>query len=207
MPKLHPKIIDANREKIERVALRLFCAQGFHGTSMRQIAQHSRVSLGNIYNYYKTKDELFTSIVNHYAVIMNRERQKLLDSVQDPFDPRQIEAMARLIRRLVFGYGDFWLLMYVDVTEFGNRHFKKFFPGLTDLFRRQYQAQFSKRSAVREEKGMKEVDPAVVFAAMWMQFFNYFLVERLFRGSHHLGMSDKQVIETFSDFYRRLQCQ
>ena len=84
MPKLHPTVIDANREKIEQVALRLFCAQGFHGTSMRQIAQRSRVSLGNIYNYYRTKDELFTSIVNHYAVVMNRERQKLLDSVDDP---------------------------------------------------------------------------------------------------------------------------
>jgi AcrR family transcriptional regulator len=204
MPKLHPTVINANREKIERVALRLFCAQGFHGTSMRQIAQQSRVSLGNIYNYYKTKDDLFTSIVNHFAVVMNRERQKLLESVQDPFDPRQIEGMARLIRDLVYQFGDFWLLMYVDVTEFGNRHFKKFFPGLTDLFRRQYGRQFSKRSRARIKK---EVDPAVVFAATWMQFFNYFLVERLFRGSHHLGMSDEQVIKTFSDFYRRLQCR
>jgi AcrR family transcriptional regulator len=202
MPKLHPTVIDANRKKIEQVALKLFCAQGFHGTSMRQIAQRSRVSLGNIYNYYRTKDELFTSIVNHYAVVMNRERQKLLDSVKDPFDARQVEAMARMIRDLVYRHGDFWLLMYVDVTEFGNRHFKKFFPGLTDLFRRQYGKAFAKRT---RRRGKCELDPAVVFAAMWMQFFNYFLVERLFRGSHHLGMSDERVIDTFSDFYRRLQ--
>lgn len=203
MPKLHPRVIDANREKIEQVALRLFCAQGFHGTSMRQIAQRSRVSLGNIYNYYRTKDELFTSIVNHYAVVMNRERQKLLDSVKDPFDVGQMKAMARMIRSLVYRHGDFWLLMYVDVTEFGNRHFKKFFPGLTDLFRHQYSKEFAKGIGRR---GKNECDPAVVFAAMWMQFFNYFLVERLFRGSHHLGMNDEQVIDTFSDFYRRLQC-
>jgi AcrR family transcriptional regulator len=202
MPKLHPRVIDANRERIERVALRLFCAQGFHGTSMRQIAERSRVSLGNIYNYYRTKDELFTSIINHYAVVMNRERQKLLDSVKDPFDARQVKAMARRIRDLVYRHGDFWLLMYVDVTEFGNRHFKKFFPGLTDLFRRQYGQEFAE--GIRRQ-GKDKRDPAVVFAAMWMQFFNYFLVERLFRGSHHLGMNDEQVIDTFSDFYRRLQ--
>jgi len=202
MPKLHPTIMDANREKIEAVALRLFCAQGFHGTSMRQIAERSRVSLGNIYNYYKTKDELFSSIVNHYAVVMNDERQKLLESVRDPFDACQVEAMAWLIRDLVYRHGDFWLLMYVDVTEFGNRHFKRFFPGLTDLFRRHYAREFGKRSF---RKGGKGRDPAVVFAAFWMQFFNYFLVERLFRGSRHLGMSDEKVIETFCGMYRRLQ--
>lgn len=202
MPKLHPTIIDANRRKIERVALKLFCAQGFHGTSMRQIAERSRVSLGNIYNYYKTKDELFTSIVNHYGVVMHRERQALLEAVKDPSDPRQIISLALKIRDLVDRHGDFWLLMYVDVTEFGNRHFKKFFSGLPDLFRRQYARQFSRPGL---KKSLQGIDPAVLFSAMWMQLFNYFLVERLFRGSLHLGMSDEKVIETFSELYRRAQ--
>jgi AcrR family transcriptional regulator len=200
MPKLSPTMIDANRDKIERVALRLFCGQGFHGTSMREIAEHSNVSLGNIYNYYKTKNDLFTSIVNHYGVVMNEERRKLLESVPDPSDPRQIKALAFKIRDLVDRHGDFWRLMYVDVTEFGNRHFKRFFSNLPKAFRTHYAAAFSKKSA---NKGLAGLDPAVVFGAMWMQLFNYFLVERLFRGSHHLGPGDKQVIDTFAELYRR----
>ena len=202
MPKLHPSIMDANRERIERIALKLFCAQGFHGTSMRQIADHSRVSLGNIYNYYKTKDELFTSIVNHYGEVMNRERQKLLEAVEDPLDSRQIKKLAGRIGDLVKLHGDFWLLMYVDVTEFGNRHFKRFFTGLTDVFRKHYGVPFAR---TRKGKGKSSLDPAVVFTATWMQFFNYFLVERLFHGSRHFCMSDNEVIEAVTEMYRRLQ--
>lgn len=202
MPKLHPTVIDANRKKIEQVALRLFCAQGFHGTSMRQIAEKSRVSLGNIYNYYQTKDDLFTSIVNHYGLLMNQERQRLLETVKNPLDPRQIKILALKIRDLVDRHGDFWLLMYVDVTEFGNRHFKRFFTGLTDLFR----DHFAKECAVStRRKSLRGVDPVFAFAALWMQLFNYFLVERLFRGSRHLGKSDEEVIEAFSELYRRIQ--
>lgn len=201
MPKLRPAIIDANRKKIERVALRLFCAQGFHGTSMRQIAERSKISLGNFYNYYKTKDELFTSIVNHYGEVMQRERQQLLESLQDPFDPEEMKAFALRVRDVVYRHGNFWLLMYVDVTEFGNRHFKRFFSGLGQVFRNHFAEHFAKPSVKR---AMRNIDPGIAFGAIWMQFFNYFLVERLFRGNRHLGASDREVIEALSKLYARL---
>jgi AcrR family transcriptional regulator len=201
MPKLQPAIIDANREKIERVALRLFCAQGFHGTSMREIADRSHVSLGNIYNYYKTKDELFSSIVNHYGEVMNRERENLLTSIRHPFDRAQIRLLAMKIRDVVYRHGDFWLLMYVDVTEFGNRHFRRFFLGLTDEFRKRFAKEFAQPNLRKSFQGL---DPGIAFAAMWMQFFNYFLVERLFRGSHHFGMPDRKVVEELAEMYQRI---
>ncbi|MDD5543431.1 MAG: TetR/AcrR family transcriptional regulator [Acidobacteriia bacterium] len=201
MPRLHPNIVDANRRKIERVALRLFCAQGFHGTSMREIATRSHVSLGNIYNYYKTKDELFTSIVNHYGQVMNTQRDRLLESIHAPFERDEILGLASRIRDVVYRYGDFWLLMYVDVTEFRNRHFEKFFLGLADEFRNRFRREFSQPQLRR---GLKGLDPGMVFAAMWMQFFNYFLVERLFRGRRHFGMADAAVVKGLSQMYERV---
>lgn len=41
----------------------LFIKQGFRNTSIRQIANLSDVSIANIYNYFKNKDELFQYIV------------------------------------------------------------------------------------------------------------------------------------------------
>lgn len=168
---------------------------------MREIADRSHVSLGNIYNYYKTKDELFTSIVNHYGQVMNTQRDNLLASVHNPFEEDEIRSLALKIRQVVYRYGDFWLLMYVDVTEFGNRHFKKFFLGLADEFRKRFSREFSKPGVRR---GLKGLDPGMVFAAMWMQFFNYFLVERLFRGRRHFGMADAAVVKGLSRMYQRI---
>jgi len=38
------------------------------------------------------------------------------------------------------------------------------------------------------------IDPALAFTAIYMQFFTYFLVEKLFGGKQHLGMPDERAI-------------
>ncbi|HEX6729699.1 MAG TPA: hypothetical protein VF074_06800, partial [Pyrinomonadaceae bacterium] len=35
------------------------------------------------------------------------------------------------------------------------------------------------------------------------QFFNYFLVEKLFGGNRHFGINDEQVIESLTNIYCR----
>jgi AcrR family transcriptional regulator len=46
------------KERIERSALTLFVKRGIAETSIRQIAKAARISLGAMYNHYKSKDEL-----------------------------------------------------------------------------------------------------------------------------------------------------
>jgi hypothetical protein len=36
-----------------------------------------------------------------------------------------------------------------------------------------------------------------------MQFFNYFLVEKLFGGKRHMGLSDDRVVEHLTDIFCR----
>ena len=52
MPKLSPSAIEKNKNRIEEAAKKLFIKQGFHATSMRNIAARAGTSLGNVYNYY-----------------------------------------------------------------------------------------------------------------------------------------------------------
>ena len=39
------------------------------------------------------------------------------------------------------------------------------------------------------------IDPALAFTAIYLQFFTYFLVEKLFGGKQHLGVPDEAAIE------------
>ena len=52
----------ATKERIARVALRLFAEQGFAATSTKQIAKDAGVSEGLIFRYYPTKLGLLTSL-------------------------------------------------------------------------------------------------------------------------------------------------
>ena len=46
------------RERIERAALKRFVEQGIEETSIRQIAETAHISLGAMYNHFKSKEEL-----------------------------------------------------------------------------------------------------------------------------------------------------
>ena len=54
---------DYTREKIVEVARREFLLKGFAKTSTRDIAASAGIGVSNIYNYFKSKDELFRHIV------------------------------------------------------------------------------------------------------------------------------------------------
>ena len=54
---------DTTRYQILTAAEKLFHKKGFTGTSMREIAADSNIGLGNIYNYFKNKDDIFRAIV------------------------------------------------------------------------------------------------------------------------------------------------
>jgi hypothetical protein len=89
--------------------------------------------------------------------------------------------------------------MYIDVLEFENRHFRRMFQGLTSKLRKLFAPQFAelkRRGLVAEG-----VDPAIGFTAVYMQFFNYFLVEKLFGGDNHFGITDDAVVNSLSRIF------
>ena len=51
------------RERIKEVAVEHFNANGYHGTTIRNIARDVNCSLPMIYYYYKNKKELFDEII------------------------------------------------------------------------------------------------------------------------------------------------
>lgn len=53
---------DDIKEKIDNAALKIFVEKGYEKTKISNIATESNVSVGNIYRYYKSKEEIFYSI-------------------------------------------------------------------------------------------------------------------------------------------------
>jgi AcrR family transcriptional regulator len=199
MPKLSSEAIVKRKETIEDAARELFIKQGFHRTSMRDIARGAKVSLGNLYNYYPTKEAIFESLINGYVTVVDDKLRSIFAEIDEPLEPESLRRLGELVGKLVNEHSDFWLLMYIDVLEFQNQHFRKMFDGIIDRFRKIFAEKF--REA--EERGdlRTGVDAALVFTAAYMQFFNYFLVEKLFGGNKHLGLSDEQALNYITKIF------
>lgn len=51
------------RDRVVEAALQLFAEHGYHGASMRQIADAATVAVGGIYNHFRNKEELLTAVI------------------------------------------------------------------------------------------------------------------------------------------------
>jgi AcrR family transcriptional regulator len=201
MPKLSEDAVERKKGRIEDAAKQLFIRQGFHATSMRNIAARAGTSLGNLYNYYPTKEAILGSIISKYQQVVDERLRSMFDEIEDPLNPNDLKRFARLVKQMVNEHHEFWLLMYIDVLEFENQHFRKMFENLAQKLRHRFAKPFAelKRSGALHDG----VDPAIGFTAAYMQFFNYFIVEKLFGGNLHLGISDEQAINSLTGIYSR----
>lgn len=201
MPKLSQTVIEEKKDVIEEAAKELFIKQGFHATSMRDIAQNANVSLGNLYNYYRTKEELFESIIGKYQQVLNRSLKDMFAEIEEPLEPENLLRLGNLVKDVIDKHQSYWLLMYIDVLEFQNRHFRLMFDGLSAKMRVRFAREF--HTAQTNGDLREGVDAGLAFTAAYMQFFNYFLVEKLFGGNGHFGLSDEEAIKSLTDIFCR----
>ena len=201
MPKLNQEIVAEKKEHIETAAKLLFIKQGFHGTSIRQIAAQAGVSLGNLYNYYKTKENILESLISKYEEIITDRFDDMFSQIEEPLLTQNFVKLGKLLQEVVADHYEFWLLMYIDVLEFDNQHCRKFFEGLSKRFGQRFDQHFY---ALKKQKLLNEdVDPALGFTVAYLQFLNYFLIEKLFGGNHHLGINDEEALLKLSELFCR----
>ncbi len=68
---------ELKRESILKTALKLFSAHGFHKTTIPDIANALNMSVGNLYNYFKSKDILAKEIIKYTSEVLGQEIQKV----------------------------------------------------------------------------------------------------------------------------------
>lgn len=76
---------DAKRERLIIAAVKVFAQKGFHATKMQDIADLADVGKGTLYEYFKTKDELFLAVydkwMDDYEAAMSNAATAHLDPV------------------------------------------------------------------------------------------------------------------------------
>jgi TetR/AcrR family transcriptional repressor of nem operon len=59
-------VATGKRERLVESATALFHQQGIHSTTLADVAEQADVPLGNVYYYFKTKDELVGAVLDGY---------------------------------------------------------------------------------------------------------------------------------------------
>ncbi|AKQ47553.1 hypothetical protein TH63_07780 [Rufibacter radiotolerans] len=99
---------ETSLQSILDAALELFAEQGYDKTSIRQIAQRADISLGLLYNYFKSKEDLLKEI-------LVKGRQDILASFERPEGLTPIQFLEHHIRKtfeLLEKNKNFWRLYH-----------------------------------------------------------------------------------------------
>jgi len=79
------QLFDARRHQILDAATAIFAAKGFHGATIRQIAQQAGIADGTIYIYFKTKTDLLLGILDRINE-SERRAEDLSEGISGNFD-------------------------------------------------------------------------------------------------------------------------
>ncbi|MGB5176166.1 MAG: TetR/AcrR family transcriptional regulator [Thermoanaerobaculia bacterium] len=175
-------------------ALELFSSQGFGATSMRQIAEDSGISVGNLYHHFPNKEAIFRRLIQDYWQGLQEPDHPLARLFQRAAFPDDLEEMAEVIGQVVEENAAYILLFYVDVIEFRGEHIRAFYEDMARNFRQVYGDSLAERQNAGE---FGDVDPlvAVMVATRW--FFYFYTVEKCFGMPMHLGLEPKKATEEF----------
>jgi AcrR family transcriptional regulator len=161
---------ELSKNAILQAAYDLFANNGYHGTSMRQIASKADIALGGLYNHYQSKEQVFQAVLKEYhpyyevfPVIKSVEAETIKQFV--------VEASNRMVVALNTR-PRFMNLMFIEIVEFNNVHmvemFSEFLPGSLELVNR------LKRL---EKDHLRELPSLMLIRLFLGMIFGYYLSE------------------------------
>jgi AcrR family transcriptional regulator len=127
------------RTAIIEAAYSVFLEKGYHGASMRQIAERAGVALGGIYNHFAGKEDIFAAVLDAYHPY--RRILPVLDKAAGETIEEFVHDAARQIKNEIVGAELKILpLAFIEIVEFQGRHLarlaEKIMPNMLDFVRR-----------------------------------------------------------------------
>ncbi len=96
-----PKFVDKERKikEIAQAALTLFSEKGYAATSVSQIAKAAGIGKGTIYEYFRTKADIFVAALWEWTARFEKRLAKHLEEIENPIE--RLHAIAEMNIELV----------------------------------------------------------------------------------------------------------
>ncbi len=80
----------AKRQLLLDAAAEIFARKGYHATRVSEIAERAGVAKGTVYEYFRTKEELFYALLDSWLTQFEHELSEQLTGVADPLQQADI---------------------------------------------------------------------------------------------------------------------
>jgi AcrR family transcriptional regulator len=77
-------LIDRRRQQIIDGALRIFIAKGFHKATVREIAREAGLTMGSLYNYIRSKQDIIFIVYDYITGVLRDQMRQAIEGIDDP---------------------------------------------------------------------------------------------------------------------------
>ncbi len=184
---------ETTRLAIENAAIQLFLEQGYHATSMRQIADHAELALGGIYNHFSSKDEIFEAIIidqHPYKRILPLILAVEGESAEEFFRNAFQIAIAELGKQ-----PEFINLLFIEIVEFKGKHgsvmLREIAPKVLPIFEK----------IAKSKKDLRVTNPAMLLRSFFGMVLSYFITDMLISDSVISKLMPKNSSSVYIDLF------
>ena len=108
------KEVEGIQGRILEAALGIIVQEGFPALTMRRLASKIGMTAPNIYNYYKSKDELYITLVIQGFEMLQRELMSVYDAYEEPLE--RGAALARAYIAFGLKHSSYYDIMFTYPT-------------------------------------------------------------------------------------------
>ncbi|KAA0276625.1 MAG: TetR/AcrR family transcriptional regulator [Anaerolineales bacterium] len=184
---------EVTRLAIEDAAVELFIEQGYHATSMRQIADRAGLALGGIYNHFASKEEIFEAIV-----LDKHPYKKVLPLVLEAQGEDMKAFLQNAVKVTLGELGSepmYMKLMFIEFVEFNGKHgasiLSEIAPKVLPVFERM----------IKGRKELRVTNPALLMRSFFGMIISYFITEMLISKSVIGKLMPKDTAAAYTDIY------
>ncbi|NTV80995.1 MAG: TetR/AcrR family transcriptional regulator [Candidatus Aminicenantes bacterium] len=109
------RLVDLRRKQIIEGAMQVFAAKGFHGATVREIAEAAGLTMGTMYNYVRSKEDILYIVYDFMTTLLSDGLKRTIEESTDPHET--VRAALRHNMELLYQYQDVVMFLY---RESGN---------------------------------------------------------------------------------------
>jgi AcrR family transcriptional regulator len=184
---------EVTRLAIEDAALELFMEQGYHATSMRQIADKAGLALGGIYNHFASKDEIFEGII-----IDKHPYRKILPAILAAEEENLDEFFRNAFHIIINELGErpeFVNLMLIELVEFKGKHgsvmLREILPKILPVFEK----------VIKSRKNLRVTNPALLMRSFIGMVVSYLITQMIISNSVMSKLLPKNTEDAYVDIF------
>lgn len=184
---------ELTRLAIEDAAIELFMEQGYHATTMRQIAERADLALGGIYNHFSSKEEIFQ------AIILDKHPYKKVFPAIIAAEGETVEEFLRNAAQIVIkelkSQPYYIKLMLIEIVEFNGKHgsilIKEITPKALPIFEK----------IVKARKNLRVTNPALLLRSFVGMMLSYMITDIVISNSILQKLMPKNAVDAYVDIY------